>query len=93
MTQAENVALRELFYTVYMTRASDQGPQAGQWNNQPVMEEILQLRLEMAQLLGFKHYAEYSLASKMASTPQQVLDFYINWPNNRALWPSKSWPN
>ncbi|MFO1369208.1 MAG: M3 family metallopeptidase [Marinagarivorans sp.] len=75
MTQAENAALRELFYTAYMTRASDQGPQAGQWNNQPVMEEILQLRLEMAQLLGFKHYAEYSLASKMASTPQQVLDF------------------
>ncbi len=77
MTQAQSAELRELFYTAYMTRASDCGPQAGQWNNQPVMEEILQLRLEMAQLLGFKHYADYSLASKMASSPEQVLEFLV----------------
>ncbi|MEY4589702.1 MAG: hypothetical protein RL497_1778 [Pseudomonadota bacterium] len=75
MQHAEHAPLRQLFYTAFMTKASDQGPGAGQWNNQPVMEEILQLRLEMAQLLGFAHYADYSLACKMAQSPQQVLDF------------------
>ena len=66
-------ALRELLYHGYVTRASELGK--SEWDNTPLIQEILKLRREMAQLLGFKSYAEYSLTPKMAETPQQVLDF------------------
>ena len=75
MTHADNRALREELYTAYVTRASDQGPHDRQLDNTPVMEEILQLRHEKAQLLGFDNYAEYSLSTKMAESPQQVVAF------------------
>ncbi|VEA51157.1 oligopeptidase A [Salmonella enterica subsp. enterica] len=75
MTYCDNQALREEMYRAYSTRASDQGPNAGKWDNSPVMEEILALRHELAQLLGFENYAHESLATKMAENPQQVLDF------------------
>lgn len=75
MTYADDRALREELYTAYSTRASDQGPQAGRWDNGPVMEQILALRHELAQLLGFPSHAEHSLATKMAESPQQVLGF------------------
>jgi oligopeptidase A len=75
MTYAENRALREEVYTAYCTRASDQGPNAGQNDNGPVMEEILTLRQELAHLLGFANYAELSLATKMAESSDQVLGF------------------
>ncbi|BFU59173.1 MULTISPECIES: oligopeptidase A [Rodentibacter] len=75
MTYCENRALREEMYRAYTTRASDQGPNAGKWDNSQVMEEILTLRVELAKLLGFNTYTELSLATKMAENPQQVLDF------------------
>ncbi len=75
MTYCDNQALREEMYRAYSTRASDQGPNAGKWDNSKVMEEILALRHELAQLLGFENYAFKSLATKMAENPQQVLDF------------------
>lgn len=75
MTYCDNQALREEMYRAYSTRASDQGPNAGKWDNSPVMAEILALRHELAQLLGFDSYAYKSLATKMAKDPQQVLDF------------------
>jgi oligopeptidase A len=75
MMHAENRELRHELYHAYVTRASDQGPNAGQWNNQPLMEQILALRHEMANLLGFANFAEYSLATKMAKQPQRVLEF------------------
>ncbi|PHM50271.1 oligopeptidase A [Xenorhabdus miraniensis] len=75
MTYVDDSELREEMYFAYTTRASDQGPNAGKWDNNEVMAEILALRHELAQLLGFKNYAENSLATKMAKTPQQVLDF------------------
>lgn len=75
MTYADQAALREQLYRAYSTRASDQGPNAGRWDNGPVMDEILALRHELAQLLGFAHYAEYSLATKMADTGEQVVGF------------------
>ena len=53
MTYCDNQALREEMYRAYSTRASDQGPNAGKWDNSPVMAEILALRHELAQLLGF----------------------------------------
>ncbi|MDA1106841.1 MAG: oligopeptidase A [Proteobacteria bacterium] len=75
MKYAASAVLRREMYTAYMTRASDQGPNAGRWDNQPLMEQLLALRHELAQLLGFANYAERSLAKKMARAPQQVLDF------------------
>ncbi|PHM74050.1 oligopeptidase A [Xenorhabdus kozodoii] len=75
MTYADKRELRKEMYYAYTTRASEQGPDAGKWDNSEVMAEILALRHELAQLLGFKNYAECSLATKMAQTPQQVLDF------------------
>jgi oligopeptidase A len=75
MTYADNRALREELYTAYVTRASDRGPDAGKWDNAAIMEEILALRHEAATLLGFANYAERSLATKMAESPKQVMDF------------------
>ncbi|OOF82167.1 oligopeptidase A, partial [Rodentibacter ratti] len=78
MTYCENQALREEMYRAYATRASEQGPNAGKWDNSKIMEEILTLRVELAKLLGFTTYTELSLATKMAENPQQVLDFLDN---------------
>jgi len=75
MTYADNRDLRKEMYEAYFTRASDQGPDAGKWDNSDIMEQILQLRHEKAQLLGFQNYAELSLAVKMANTPDQVVSF------------------
>jgi oligopeptidase A len=75
MTYADDRALREEVYAAYCTRASEQGPNAGQFNNGPVMEEILDLRQELARLLGYANYAELSLATKMAESSEQVLSF------------------
>lgn len=75
MTFAEDRELRREVYTAYVTRASDQGPKAGENDNAPVIEETLALRQELAKLLGFDTYADYSLATKMAETPEQVLGF------------------
>ncbi|MEY3038148.1 MAG: hypothetical protein RL143_715, partial [Pseudomonadota bacterium] len=75
MLQAVSRELRKEFYTAYATRASDQGPTAGQWDNSNLITEILTLRLELAQLLGFANYAEYSLATKMAQSTDQVVQF------------------
>jgi oligopeptidase A len=75
ITYADNRALRETFYRAYTTRASDQGPFAGQWDNNPLMVEILALRAELAQLLGYANYADYSLATKMAESPAEVVSF------------------
>ena len=65
-------------YRAYATRASDQGPNAGKWDNTAIIEEIMTLRVELAKLLGFNTYTERSLATKMAENPQQVLDFLNN---------------
>ena len=75
MTYADDRKLRYEVYRAFATRASDQGPQAGQWDNGEIMEEILALRHEQAQLLGFSDFAERSLARKMARSSDQVLDF------------------
>jgi oligopeptidase A len=75
LTYADNRALRERVYAAYHTRASDQGPYAGRFDNSARIEEILALRHEAARLLGFANAAEESLATKMAATAQRVLDF------------------
>ncbi|AMK77308.1 MULTISPECIES: oligopeptidase A [Methylomonas] len=75
MTYADNRELRREHYEAFCTRASDQGPHAGQWDNSEIMEQILALRHEKAQLLGFNNYAEYSLATKMAKSTDDVVKF------------------
>jgi oligopeptidase A len=73
MMYADDRALRERLYRAYMTRASEFGP--AERDNGPLIRRILALRAEAAKLLGFANYAEFSLATKMAETPQQVLAF------------------
>ena len=81
MQYAHNRALREKMYRAYSTRASEiapPGPIAGSaahFDNAPLIAKILELRQEESRMLGFDCYAEVSLATKMASTPKQVLDF------------------
>ena len=75
MQYADNRQLRERMYVAYSTRASELGQAA--LNNTPLMAQILKLRAEEASLLGFANFAELSLATKMANTPQQVKDFLL----------------
>lgn len=75
MTYADDRELRRELYTAHNTRASDQGPHAGRWDNSEVMEQILRLRYEAARLLGFANYADKSFATKMAESPHQVIEF------------------
>ena len=70
---AENRELRELLYVAYSQRASEFGK--AEWDNTPLITKILKLRAEEAQLLGYANYAELSLTSKMANTPEQILKF------------------
>jgi oligopeptidase A len=58
MTYADSRSLREKLYQAFTTRASDQGPQAGQWDNSAIIDEILKLRHEAAQILGLGNAAE-----------------------------------
>lgn len=78
VTYAEDRALREEFYQAYVTRASDQGPHAGEFDNTDNINEMLLLRHETAQLLGFANYAELSIATKMAESAKQVIDFILD---------------
>lgn len=78
MTHAHDRSLRQRLYEAFGTRASDQGPHAGQWDNSPVMQEILDLRQELAGLVGFDSYADYSLATKMADSPATVEQFLLD---------------
>ncbi|ALM54469.1 oligopeptidase A [Halomonas huangheensis] len=75
ISYADDRELRQEVYTAFVTRASDQGPHAGKYDNAPIIEETLRLRQELAGLLGFSSYAEYSLATKMADSASQVLGF------------------
>jgi oligopeptidase A len=75
MTHAESPQLRAKYYEAWTTRASDQGPFAGRWDNGKLIEQILALRHEAAGLVGFRSFAEYSLATKMADSPERVIEF------------------
>lgn len=75
ITYADDKELRREVYEAFTTRASDQGPNASEWDNSKVITEIMTLRSELAKLLGYDNYAEVSLAPKMAKDPDQVLKF------------------
>lgn len=82
MSYAEDRLLREEMHRAYVTRASDVGPQAGRYDNGPVIETILQKRKAKAELLGFKNYAQYALETKMAKSPEQVIEFLEKLANS-----------
>jgi oligopeptidase A len=76
MQFANNRALREKIYRAYVTRASDQADEGSrQFDNSALITELLALRLEEARLLGYANFAEVSLVSKMAESPQRVITF------------------
>lgn len=75
MTFATRRSLRAEMYTAFSTRASDQGPHEGQYDNSEKIDKILSLRAEKAALLGYPTYAHLSVVPKMVQSPQQVLDF------------------
>jgi oligopeptidase A len=75
LMHADHEPLRRDFYTAWSTRASDQSPTADRWDNSALMQQILALRHELAHIVGFANYADYSLATKMASSVGEVRDF------------------
>ncbi|WP_415036790.1 M3 family metallopeptidase [Azonexus sp.] len=77
MQYAENRELRAQMYRAYATRAAeiDNGYSLPEWDNGPLITQMLALKAEKAALLGFANYAEISLDSKMAKNPQEVLRF------------------
>lgn len=79
MQYAENRAMRETMYRAYVTRASELGPVYGggkpEWDNTENIAEQLALRAEEAKMLGYRNFAEVSLAPKMADSPEQVMSF------------------
>lgn len=74
MTHAVSRDLRETMYRAWVTRGSDQG-ESREWDNSDNIAKILALRFEAANLVGFATYADYSLATKMADSPEQVVSF------------------
>ena len=74
MQHADKSSLRQQMYTAYSTRASECSKDTG-FDNSALIDEILALRLEKAQLLGYQHYAEYSLVKKMAKSSDHVIEF------------------
>ena len=77
MQHSDNAELREKFYEAYATRASDVGPDAGKFDNTSLITEIIELKQQKAELLGYQNYAELALATKMASSPKEVTDFIL----------------
>lgn len=74
---AKNRELRKTMYTAFSTVASDQDPDPARkkWDNGPLIIEILKLRQELAKLLGFNNFAEFSLADKEAPSTNTVMTF------------------
>jgi oligopeptidase A len=77
MQYAENRALRERLYRAYATRAAE-FPDSGslpEWDNTPLIREMLALRQEEARLLGYRHPAEVALVHRMVTSEAEVLAF------------------
>jgi oligopeptidase A len=75
MASAESAQLRRDIYEAWITRASELGPSAGKFDNNPIIADILPLRHELARLVGFENFAAYALATRMAKSSKQVLAF------------------
>ena len=79
MQYADSRALREKLYHAYATRASELA--SPKFDNTNLIEEILALRYESSQLLGFKHFTEMSLVTKMAKSSEEVITFLMDLAN------------
>lgn len=77
MTHARDRELRHEVYMAHVTRASDQGPNAGQWDNTPLIAEFLGLRHRLARVLGFEQYVDLALATRMAESKADVETFLV----------------
>ncbi|MBE8189632.1 MAG: M3 family metallopeptidase [Candidatus Thioglobus sp.] len=75
MTYADNQNLRREVYQAFISRASEVGITSAKFDNKTIMDEILKLRQEMAEILGFENFAHLSVESKMASSPEQIIEF------------------
>ena len=75
MTYVNSTSLREEVYRAYVSRASNVGCTSKAYDNQQVMDDILRLRGELAQLLGFENYSELSIESKMVGSAEEVIGF------------------
>ncbi|TYK65753.1 oligopeptidase A [Colwellia echini] len=78
MMYCDNAELRQKMHHAFVTRASDQGPNANEFDNSAIMDELLSLRHELANLLDFDNYAQHSLATKMANDTSEVMAFLEN---------------
>jgi oligopeptidase A len=78
MTYLDNRELREEVYRAYASRASEVGITSVDFDNKAIMDEILTLRQEMADILGFENYAQLSIESKMVESVDQILEFLAN---------------
>lgn len=93
MTYSDKRKFREEMYQAYTTRASNKGPNAGEYDNTQVMEDILSGRKELSEILGFNNYAEVSIADKMAETTDDVLSFLNNLVVKSKLQAIKEYDN
>jgi len=75
ITYADDRQLRHRFHRAFTTRASETGPNGGEFDNGPIMREMLKLRHEQAKLLGYKHHAAMQLSTRMADTAAEIEDF------------------
>ena len=78
ITYADDRKLRERFHRAYVTRASEVGPNGGRFDNGPLVAEMLALRQEQAELLGYHSHAELRLAKRMADSPDSVERFLLD---------------
>ncbi|MCP4475665.1 MAG: M3 family metallopeptidase [Gammaproteobacteria bacterium] len=75
MSYCQDREVRRQLYYAYVTRSSECGPDKGKYDNSQIIEQLLQIRYELAQLLGFKNYSDLSLAPKMAESVEEVIGF------------------
>ena len=91
LNHADDRALRREVYVAHATRASDQGPHAGKYDNSALIEQILRLRYEQARLLDFETIADYALATRMAERPDDVLGFLHDLKERARAQAEKEW--
>lgn len=84
MQYAKSSKLRQHMHHAYMTRASELGPNAGEYDNSKIINDILSARHQLAQLLEYPQYADYALTTKMLKQPEQVLEF-LNQLTSKSL--------
>ncbi|QBZ92628.1 oligopeptidase A [Pseudomonas viciae] len=75
MGYADNRLLRQALYVAYSTRASDQGPQAGQFDNGEVLRQLLEDRHRYATSLGYANFAQMAIEPEQAESAEQVTTF------------------